>query len=55
MEKINSYATSLLRAPINILYLSFMLIFDVLMMYVLSILLSLDDLEELHEYMCLVI
>ena len=28
-----------------------MLIFDVLMMFVLSILFSLDDLGELHEYM----
>lgn len=51
IAKIMSCVTSHLRAIINLLNLSFMLIFYVHMMYVLSRLFFLDDLEELHEYM----
>lgn len=53
IAKILSFATSLLRAHILFKNLSFMLVHGELLIFMISIVLSLDGLKDFHGYMFL--
>lgn len=50
IARIMSFATSLLKALFNIKHLSFMLVYGVLLIFMISILLSLDGLKDFNGY-----